>query len=60
MIRWRSVFGRAGVYALATSTVFLSLLPIMWLVLTSFRPSIEITSPRLMLSSISPVIPALN
>jgi multiple sugar transport system permease protein len=56
MIRWSTVLGRAGVYTLAISTVFLSLLPIMWLVLTSFRPSIEITSPRLMLLPRDPTL----
>ena len=56
MIRWSPVLGRAGVYTLAISTVFLSLLPIMWLVLTSFRPSIEITSPRLMLVPRDPTL----
>jgi multiple sugar transport system permease protein len=49
MIRWSRVFGRAGLYALAVGTVFLSLLPIIWLALTSIRPIAEITSPRLML-----------
>jgi multiple sugar transport system permease protein len=49
MIRWSRVFGRAGLYALAVGTVFLSLVPIIWLVLTSIRPIAEITSPRLML-----------
>ena len=56
MIRRSTVLGRAGVYILAISTVFLSLLPIMWLVLTSFRPSIEITSPRLMLVPRDPTL----
>ena len=56
MIRRSTVLGRAGVYILAISTVFLSLLPIMWLVLTSFRPSIEITSPRLMLLPRDPTL----
>jgi multiple sugar transport system permease protein len=49
MIRWSRVFGRAGLYALAVGTVFLSLVPIIWLALTSIRPIAEITSPRLML-----------
>ena len=49
MIPRTGLVGRAGIYIIAISTVFLSLVPIIWLVLTSIRPMAEITSPRLML-----------
>jgi multiple sugar transport system permease protein len=49
MIPRTRLVGRAGIYMIAISTVFLSLVPIIWLVLTSIRPMVEITSPRLML-----------
>ena len=55
-IRWSRVLGRAGLYALALGTLFISLVPIIWLVLTSIRPVIEITSPRLMLLPRDPTL----
>ena len=54
--RWSRVLGRAGLYALALGTLCISLVPIIWLVLTSIRPVIEITSPRLMLLPRDPTL----
>src|ERR1700730_5131628 len=48
-IRWGRLAGHTTVYVIAIGTVFISLAPILWLVLTSIRPLIEITSPRLIL-----------
>ena len=55
-IRWSRVLGRTGVYVIAIGTVFISLVPIIWLVLTSIRPLIEITSPRLVLLPRDPTL----
>jgi ABC-type glycerol-3-phosphate transport system permease component len=55
-IRWSKVLGRTGIYAIAIGTVFISLVPILWLVLTSIRPLIEITSPRLVLLPRDPTL----
>ena len=56
MIPRTGLVGRAGIYIIAISTVFLSLVPIIWLVLTSIRPMVEITSPRLMLLPTDPTL----
>jgi multiple sugar transport system permease protein len=55
-IRWSKVLGRSGLYAIAIASVFLTLLPILWLLLTSIRPLIEITSPRLVLLPRDPTL----
>jgi multiple sugar transport system permease protein len=55
-IRWSKVLGRSGVYTIAICSVFLSLLPIIWLFLTSIRPLIEIISPRLILLPREPTL----
>ena len=47
--RWDKILGRTSVYAIAIVSVFITLVPIIWLILTSFRPLLEITSPRLIL-----------
>jgi multiple sugar transport system permease protein len=48
-VRWSKVFGLTGVYVIAIGTLVITLAPIVWLILTSIRPLIEITSPRLIL-----------
>jgi multiple sugar transport system permease protein len=55
-IRWGKVLSRTAVYAIAIGTVFITLVPIIWLVLTSVRPLIEITSPRLILLPRAPTL----
>jgi multiple sugar transport system permease protein len=55
-VRWDRILSRTAVYAIALGSVFLSLLPIIWLVLTSIRPLIEITSPRLILLPRDPTL----
>lgn len=55
-IHWNRIFGRALVYFIAIGSVFITLAPIIWLVLTSFRPLLEITSPRLILLPRDPTL----
>jgi multiple sugar transport system permease protein len=55
-LRWDRILSRTAVYAIALGSVFLTLLPIIWLVLTSIRPLIEITSPRLILLPRDPTL----
>jgi multiple sugar transport system permease protein len=45
-IRWRMVSERSLVYGLVVASVAITLLPLFWLVVTSFRSSIEIVSPE--------------
>src|SRR5437588_13008380 len=54
--RWDKILGRTSVYAIAIVSVFITLVPIIWLVLTSFRPLLEITSPRLILLPRDPTL----
>jgi multiple sugar transport system permease protein len=54
--RWGKILGRASVYVIAIASVFLTLTPIIWLILTSFRPLLEITSPRLILLPRDPTL----
>jgi multiple sugar transport system permease protein len=44
------------VYVIAIGSVLITLVPIIWLVLTSFRPLLEITSPRLILLPRDPTL----
>src|SRR5579884_4322301 len=55
-IRWSKLLSRGAVYVIAIGTVFIALLPIIWLFLTSIRPLIEITSPRLVLLPRDPTL----
>jgi multiple sugar transport system permease protein len=54
--RWGKVLGRTSVYVIAIGSVFITLVPIFWLILTSFRPLLEITSPRLILFPRDPTL----
>lgn len=45
-----------AVYVIAVGSVLITLLPIIWLMLTSIRPLIEITSPRLILLPRDPTL----
>jgi multiple sugar transport system permease protein len=56
-IRWGKVLGPIGIYTIAIGSVFITLVPILWLFLTSIRPLLEITSPRL---SILPHAPTMQ
>ena len=47
--RWRMLSERSLVYGLVVVTVAITLLPIFWLVVTSFRSAVEIVSPGLSL-----------
>jgi multiple sugar transport system permease protein len=55
-LRWGKILGRTSVYVIAVASVFITLVPIFWLVLTSFRPLLEITSPRLILLPRDPTL----
>ncbi|MBV9359098.1 MAG: carbohydrate ABC transporter permease [Chloroflexi bacterium] len=55
-VRWNRILGRTAVYVIAILCVFLTLIPILWLILTSFRPQIELSSPRLMLLPHDPTL----
>jgi multiple sugar transport system permease protein len=48
-IRWSRLAGTTTVYVIAVGTVFISLAPILWLIMTSIRPLTEITSAHLIL-----------
>lgn len=54
--RWGKILGTTSVYAIAIGSVFITLVPILWLILTSFRPVLEITSPRLILLPRDPTL----
>jgi multiple sugar transport system permease protein len=54
--RWGKLLGRTSVYVIAIGSVFITLVPIFWLILTSFRPLLEITSPRLILFPRDPTL----
>jgi multiple sugar transport system permease protein len=53
---WGTVLGRTVVYAIAIASVFITLVPIIWLILTSFRPQVELASARLMLLPHDPTL----
>jgi multiple sugar transport system permease protein len=53
---WGKLFGQGLVYSIAIATVFITLVPIVWLILTSFRPQVELASPRLMLLPHDPTL----
>jgi multiple sugar transport system permease protein len=55
-VRWSKVLGTTSVYVIAIGSVFITLVPILWLILTSFRPLLEITSPRLILLPRAPTL----
>lgn len=46
-VAWNKVLGQTAVYIVVIAVVFVMLVPIIWLALTSIRPPIEITSVRL-------------
>lgn len=48
-LRLGHVLGRVALYVIVIGCVFISLVPILWLIMTSFRPLTEITSTRLIL-----------
>lgn len=54
--RWGTILGKTSVYVIAIGSVFITLVPILWLILTSFRPVLEITSPRLILLPRDPTL----
>ncbi len=54
--RWGQILGKTSVYVIAIGSVFITLVPILWLILTSFRPVLEITSPRLILLPRDPTL----
>jgi multiple sugar transport system permease protein len=55
-LRWGKIAGRAAVYLIAIFSVAITLVPILWLILTSFRPQIELSSVRLMLLPRDPTL----
>ena len=55
-VRWSKVLVTTSVYVIAIGSVLITLVPILWLILTSFRPLLEITSPRLILLPRAPTL----
>jgi multiple sugar transport system permease protein len=55
-VRWKRIMGKGVVYGIAIASVFITLVPIVWLILTSFRPQVELASPRLMLLPHDPTL----
>src|SRR5690348_11482508 len=53
---WGKALSRTLVYVIAIATVFITLVPIVWLILTSFRPQVELASPRLILLPHDPTL----
>jgi multiple sugar transport system permease protein len=55
-VAWNKVLGQTAVYIVVIAVVFIMLVPIIWLALTSIRPPIEITSVRLNLLPKNPTL----
>jgi len=55
-VSWNKVLGQTAVYIVVIAVVFIMLVPIIWLALTSIRPPIEITSVRLNLLPKNPTL----
>jgi multiple sugar transport system permease protein len=55
-VAWNKVLGQTAVYVVVIAVVFIMLVPIVWLALTSIRPPIEITSVRLNLLPKNPTL----
>jgi multiple sugar transport system permease protein len=55
-VAWNKVLGQTAVYIVVIVVVFIMLVPIIWLGITSIRPPIEITSVRLNLLPKNPTL----
>lgn len=55
-IRWGRITSQTIIYILAIGSVLLALFPILWIVLTSIRPLVEISSTRLQLLPQAPTL----